>query len=176
MSGKVRKPVTLVGFMGSGKTSVGRELARLLGLEQIDLDREIEAREGTTINEIFRTRGEPYFRQRESAALEDATARGNPAVICSGGGIVMDPRNAALIKERSVSVWLKAKPETVYARIREEGTRPVLNDGMSLEKITALMERRLPYYEAASRFAVDTDGKSVDQIAREIAEVLTGIA
>jgi shikimate kinase len=170
------KPVALVGFMGSGKTSVGKALARILGLELIDLDAEIEECEGAAIADIFRTRGEPYFREREREALERAAAAQRPRVICTGGGVVLDPRNAELLMRRCVSVWLRASPETVYGRVKSEGTRPILNGGMTVENIASILERRLPFYEAAAHFAVDTDGRSVEEIAREIADKLSDVA
>ena len=150
--------------------------ARMLNLDLLDLDKEIEEREGTTINELFRTKGESYFREREREALERAAGAERPLVICSGGGIVLDTRNAGILKRRCVSVWLKASPETVYGRIKSEGTRPILNDGMSVENIAAILERRLPYYEAAASFAVETDSRSLEEIAREISGRLADIA
>jgi shikimate kinase len=176
MKGKVPERITLIGFMGSGKTSVGQDLALLLGMRLIDLDRAIEQREGSSINAIFDAKGEAYFREREREALEAAAAAADPVVVCSGGGIVLDPRNVAVIRRKGVSVWLKAQPETVYARIKEEGTRPILNDGMSMAKIVSILEKRLPLYEAAADFAVETDGKNIREIAREIIGRLRRIA
>ncbi|MFA6508291.1 MAG: shikimate kinase [Treponemataceae bacterium] len=160
--------ITLIGFMGSGKTSVGRELARVLNAELIDIDRLIESREGMTINEIFEKRGETYFRDLERRTVEEMNGKKGPLIVCSGGGVILDARNVENIRKRGVSVWLKAKAETVYARIAEEGTRPVLNDDMSVEKITAVLEKRLPFYEAAADIAIDTDGKTIAQIGAEI--------
>jgi shikimate kinase len=166
------KPIVLIGFMGSGKTSVGRELSRLLGLPLVDLDRDIEEREGMAIVDIFGAKGEPYFRTLESAILEER-ATGGRAVICSGGGIVLAPQNVETIRECCISVWLKVSPQTVYERVKEEGTRPILNNSMTVERIASLMAGRLPLYAAAARFSVETDGKTVEAIAEEVAALLT---
>ena len=172
MSGRIRERVTLIGFMGSGKTSVGRLLARILDLKQVDLDGVIEERERMSINEIFKTRGEAYFRDLERAAMAEMNLREEPVVLCSGGGIVLDPRNIDAIRERGVAVWLRAAPETIYARVCRDGSRPLLKDGMSVEKIASILEARLPLYEKAADLTVDTDDKTTKAIALEVMEAL----
>ncbi len=172
MSRERGEQITLIGFMGCGKTSVGKELARMLGIAQLDLDKLIEERAGTTISEIFRTQGEGAFRALESETLRETAARDDALVVCSGGGIVLDPRNSETIRARGTAVWLRATPETIYARISGEGNRPVLKGGMTVERIAEILASRLPRYQDSADFAVDTDGKSIAEIAREIAEKL----
>lgn len=168
--------LTLIGFMGCGKTSVGRELARELGRALVDLDKAIEEKEGTTIAEMFRIKGEGAFRERERECLKETLAREEPLVICSGGGIVLDPRNVQDIKEKGAAVWLRARPETIRGRLAGDATRPLLKDGMSVERIAEMLGKRLPLYRSAADLAVDTDGKAPAEIAAEIAGALGRVA
>ena len=164
--------ITLVGFMGSGKTTIGRELARLLAMDQIDIDRVIEERAGTTITRIFEEHGEPYFRELERKTAAEMNARKNAVVFCSGGGFVLDDRNIETVKKNGPVVWLKASPGVIHQRIVNEGNRPVLKDGITVENIQARMEKRLVHYEKAADLIVDTDGKTTEQISLEIVEKL----
>lgn len=172
MSAERGRQITLIGFMGCGKTSVGEELARLLGVGRADLDQLIEERAGTTISEIFKTKGEAAFRALETEVLNETAARDEALVVCSGGGIVLDPKNTETIRRRGTAVWLRASPQTIFARVSGDGSRPVLANAASAERIGEILSARLPRYEATADFAVDTDGKSIAEIAREIVERL----
>lgn len=174
MSGGTAR-VTLIGFMGSGKSSVGRELARMLDADLVDLDADIEKAAEKSIVAIFQDEGEGGFRARERRALLQALAENRsarPTILCSGGGIVLDPRNVADIKAAGVAVWLQASAETILERVAGDRSRPLLRDTMSLETIRAMLAARLDKYEAAATLVVATDGKSPREIAEEIAEAM----
>ncbi len=164
--------ISLVGFMGSGKTTVGKELSKLLAMDQIDVDKVIEDRAKMTISQIFKDHGESYFRELERKTVEELAQYNNIIVFCGGGGIVLDDRNVENMKKNGVLIWLKASPEVVYDRIAKEGTRPLLKDDMSVEKIESMMTSRLPLYEGAADLVINTDHKSVEEVSLEIVEQL----
>lgn len=161
--------VLLVGFMGAGKTSVGRALEQLLNWEFEDLDDRIEAREGRSIEQIFRDSGEADFRRAESAALSELLAEENssPRVVALGGGAFAQARNALLIQTAGAcTVFLDAPAEELYRRCAQEGReRPLCRD---LEQFRKLLEQRRPSYLQA-RLRVDTSGKEVNAVAAEVA-------
>ncbi|SMP48650.1 shikimate kinase [Anoxynatronum buryatiense] len=164
--------ITLVGFMGSGKTTVGVELSNMLAMEQIDVDRVIEERMNMRVSEIFQLYGEQVFRQLESNVVEELSKRENVIIFCSGGGVVLNEKNIENIKETGVIVWLKASPQEIYRRICDDQSRPLLKDNMSVDKISQMLESRLPLYEDAADLVVNTDEKDVEQVSHEIVEQL----
>ena len=173
--------VVLTGFMGSGKTSTGQALAKLLGWEFVDLDREIEAREGVAIRALFAQRGEAEFRAIEHVVLRDCMGHcAQPTVIALGGGAIVEARNASLIREsRGLTVFLETPIEDMLQRcgIDEEADpenpRPLAVDAKSFR---ALYDKRLPHYRAAHAI-INTAGKNVAEVASEVAEKLgLGIA
>ncbi len=161
---KIRRPsLVLTGFMATGKTSVGRQVAEILGREFLDMDALIEADEGMSVREIFGTRGEAYFRQRESALCRElALVEG--AVIATGGGAPIRPENRAAFAESFV-VCLDASSDEIRERLGDVQGRPLLSGGS--EQVAQLMTDRLPAY-GAIRYHVDTNGKTIDQVAGEI--------
>ncbi|MEP7027197.1 MAG: shikimate kinase [Candidatus Eisenbacteria bacterium] len=161
--------VFLVGFMGSGKTSVGRELARLLGMEFVDLDERIAIRSGRSVQVLFAEEGEAWFREREREALlgiESLLAAG--AVIATGGGTFIDPGLRAWMLERGRVVWLDATLDAIERRIPRDGTRPLFGDRPALERMHA--QRRPAYAEAPMRF--DTSETDVATTALAIRDAL----
>jgi len=112
--------ITLVGFMGSGKTTVGVELSKLLAMEQIDVDQVIEERSKMRISDIFEHFGEKTFRKMESDVVEELSKRHNVIIFCSGGGVVLNESNVENIKRTGVVIWLKASPEEIYRRIKDD--------------------------------------------------------
>ncbi|GIX06821.1 MAG: shikimate kinase [Candidatus Poribacteria bacterium] len=158
--------IVLVGFMGSGKTSVGRELARRLGWEFVDTDALIERMAGRSIPEIFRERGEPYFRDLESEAIRTATC-GTRTVLATGGGAVLRPENMSRLKAAGLVVLLDAEAEELYRRVVNEGRRPLLEVADPLARIRELLEYRRPYYAQAD-LRIDTTGRPVEAIVEEI--------
>ncbi len=165
----LREPLFLIGFMGAGKTTVARELSALLGTEEIELDEEIVREIGMPIAEMFDRYGEEAFRDRETEALFRVAGR-IPAVISCGGGCVLREENVRVMKESGTVVLLTAAPETVYARVKGQTERPILNGHMDVPYIASRMEERKAAYEAACDFRVSTDGKSPGEIAEEIME------
>jgi shikimate kinase len=173
--------VVLTGFMGSGKTSTGEALAELLGWKFIDLDQEIEAREGVAVRVLFAQRGEAEFRAIEHAALLDCLhGCDRPTVIALGGGAIVEAGNASLVHEsRALTVFLETPMEDMLQRcaIEDEADlenpRPLAGDA---ESFRVLYEKRLPHYRAA-HVTIHTAGKSVAEVANEVAEKLgLGIA
>ena len=149
------KNVVLIGFMGTGKTSIGRLLAARLGCAFHDLDRKIEEQHGMSIPAMFAQHGEPYFRAREKEAVHAAASRSN-AVIATGGGTVKDPENTAALRKNGILVALTADVDTILQRTAAHGTRPVLDsaDGGRL-------------YEDAD-ITVDTSGRSPLEVTERI--------
>lgn len=164
--------IVLVGFMGSGKTTVGKELAKMLAMDQIDIDKVIEDRTKMTISQIFETHGEPYFRELEFKTVEEMSQHKNIIIFCSGGGTVLNEKNVDNLRKNGVIIWLKASPEAIYKRVCEENTRPLLKNGMTLERIESILNSRMALYENAADITVDTDEKSVQDIGLEIVEKL----
>lgn len=142
----------LVGLMGSGKSSVGRRLAKRLGMPLIDLDDYIVAKAGKSIPEIFAGQGEEAFRDMESEALKEVL--GQSAIIATGGGAILREENRALMKRHPPVIWLKASPEFLAERIDGDSNRPLIAAGETLKKLQALAEVRYPLYEEVTDYIV----------------------
>ena len=163
--------IILVGFSGTGKTLVGRELARAWEWDFVDLDKEIELRAGKPVRRIFADEGEPAFRRMEKDLLQEVCA-GQDKVISTGGGAMIDPENRDLILSRGLVVCLDARPDTLYARLMAEGgnpieLRPLLSSPEPLERIRTLKQEREVYYSHV-HVRVPTDGLTVEQVARAV--------
>jgi shikimate kinase len=159
--------VYLVGFMGAGKTSVARALAKRLGWTATDIDHEIEAREHQTVAEIFTKKGEPYFRSCERTALARQLGQRH-AVVATGGGTFVDPQNRALIARDGVSVWLDVPLERLLARIPTDGRRPLAADRVEFEKL--YVARRSAYEQADVR--IDAGRGGVEAIVEQLIDWL----
>lgn len=163
--------IVLTGFMGTGKTSVGRALCKKLGYRFVDTDDLIEEHEGSPISLIFKNKGEEYFR-----ALEEETVRevslDSDVVIATGGGVIKNRKNLQNLGRRGIIIWLKSSPEIILRRVMTEGgKRPLLDVKEPLEEINRLLTERLPLYEQAD-LAVDTDYITPQETAEEIIETL----
>lgn len=139
--------LVLVGFMGTGKSAVGRRAARALGRELVDMDAVIEAREGRPIPEIFRDSGEPHFRALERALVGELAARRNLVISC-GGGIVLNPDNVADLARTGVVVCLTASPEVILRRVAHDTNRPLLQAPDREARVRELLAKRQPLYDA----------------------------
>jgi shikimate kinase len=159
--------VYLIGFMGAGKTTIGRHLARKLGWQFIDLDREIEQREHRQIADIFRDSGEPHFRRLEQQYLKEISSL-DRAVIALGGGTYIDPRNRTLADNTGLTVWLKVSFAKVADRVKMDGTRPKFDDRDEAER---LYRNREPHY-ALAKVHVSTDEATPESVADEIIGVV----
>jgi shikimate kinase len=155
--------IYLVGFMGSGKSTVGRELSARLGWRFVDLDAEIEAAEGVAVREIFERLGEPRFRQLEREHLDRVSGL-DRVVVALGGGAYADPENRRRVNATGVAVWLNASLRRVRDRIRPDGKRPLFQDP---ERAKRLYLERLPSYKLA-RIHVLVDNRLPDALADEI--------
>ena len=159
--------VFLIGPMGSGKTAVGKHLARLLRAPFRDSDAEIEAKTGVDISYIFSREGEEGFRQREREAIEEIT-RECPIVLATGGGAILLPENRKVLRERGFIVYLNTSIEQQVERVRQGRNRPLLHDVDPLIKLTELMGVRAPLYEELADFTIATDGRKVHIVADAI--------
>lgn len=159
--------IFLIGFMGAGKTTVSLALKKMYNTDLIEMDQEIEKREGKTIPEIFQIYGEPYFRELETGFLKGLET-GRRTVISCGGGVPLRESNVQAMRAKGKIVWLCAAPGTVYDRIRTDQGRPVLAGKMDLQHIAQLMEERREKYSHAADFLVNTDGKTAEEIAKEV--------
>ena len=162
--------LVLVGMMGSGKTTVGRRLARRLGWRHVDADRRVERRAGKPIPEIFAAEGEEAFRHLEQATLEKILRMPGHCVVSTGGGAVLRPANRELMRERGVVVWLRADPNTLSARVRSGKGRPLLQ-GDAKANILRITIERAELYEAASHYVVDVDGLAAEEVADRVLTV-----
>ena len=158
--------ITLTGFMGSGKTTVGKVLADFLGCPFMDLDDLIVKKAGKSIPEIFAQDGEPAFRQLEARLLRQTVEKytENTLVLALGGGAVTMPASAALLRDKTVCIYLRASLETLLSRlVGETAGRPLANDSLA-ERLAA----REPIYEETAHVVIDTDGLTPDEVADEI--------
>ncbi len=159
--------IVLIGFMGAGKSSVGRTLARMTGLPRFDTDEMVVARFGITVAEIFDTHGEEAFREAETEAIRELSGR-RGAIITTGGGILLRPENAGLVRQLGTVVHLEADEETLFRRINRRPTRPLLRTENPRATLTGLLRTRLPLYRAAADIEVDTSRLTHDEVAKTI--------
>ncbi|MEW6068756.1 MAG: shikimate kinase [Nitrospirota bacterium] len=167
------KNIILTGFMGTGKTEVGKEIARLLGVRFIDIDTEIEKTEKMTIKEIFKLFGEQRFREIETEMIKKISGY-KDLVISTGGGAVLKQGNMDALKKNGVIVLLTATPETILERTGNNKDRPLLFVENPLERIKELLDFRKPFYEKAD-IMIDTEDKTPLQIAEEIINKIKGM-
>jgi len=158
--------IALTGFMGTGKTVVGRRLAERLGLAFIDLDDLIQEEAGMGIPEIFASEGEAGFRRRERALIA-AIANREDVVLATGGGAVLDPENVRILKTEGVLVCLQAEPRTILERIGRDASRPLLQTSDRMARIRDLLEQRATAYAAAD-LTVETSRLDIDEIVDRI--------
>ena len=161
--------ILLIGFMGSGKSSVSLKLSELLKMEVIDTDKYIEKKESKTVDEIFNTYGKKYFRTCETNILKELSKNKNTIISC-GGGVILKDENITIMKNQGKVVLLTAKPENIYDRVKNSTIRPLLNNNMTIEYISQLMEDRKEKYLKAADMIIETDDKSIEQICKEIIE------
>lgn len=145
----VDRPIVLVGMMGAGKTTVGRRLAKAIGLAFHDADAEIEKAAGMNVAELFEKHGEASFRRGETQVIARLLA-GGPIVLATGGGALTNASTRALIRDKSVSIWLRADVDTLVRRATRRPTRPLLKKGDPKETIARLLAERTPYYAEAT--------------------------
>lgn len=165
--------IVLIGYRCSGKTSVGQALARILGWPLVDTDDLLVERAGRSVDEIVQGEGWEGFRRLESEVVREACSR-EGSIIATGGGAVMDPANVAAMQASGCVVWLRAAPATVRQRMaadgRTEALRPALTGKGLYEEIGGVMAARDPLYRRAMNLAVDTENRTIDELAGLILE------
>lgn len=163
--------VVLIGFMGTGKSTIGRDLAEKLEMDYKDTDTMIQEKMGMPISEIFEKYGEDYFREVEGKVVEEASNATNTIIIC-GGGVVLNKKNVEFLKKKGRLVLLKAQPETIHKRLHGDESRPVLRGCFSLAGLQELMTQRNEAYNDAADITVETDYCTVDEISTKIITML----
>lgn len=159
----------LIGFMGTGKTTIGRHVAKSLGFRFVDTDHQITRKAGKPIPKIFEEDGEEAFRRIETEVLRECAAK-SEQVISTGGGIVTRPENLEILEQAGYVVWLKASPETIYERVKRNRNRPLLQTENPLETIQNLLEERVDLYRKANDLSVTTDGLTLDETSFGVSE------
>ena len=163
--------IVLIGFMGSGKSTVASCLCRNYGMETVDMDQVIAEREGMSISDIFEKHGEEYFRNLETALLVELQDRKNVVISC-GGGTPLRECNVAEMKKNGKVVLLTAKPETILDRVKNNHDRPLLENNKNVDFISELMAKRCDKYKAAADLIISTDDRSASEICEEIMDTL----
>lgn len=152
----MKNNIVLIGFMGSGKSTVGKQLSKLLGYTFVDTDLYIEQKENMTVSEIFAKHGEAYFRTLETEVAEVLSHK-ERLVIATGGGMILNKKNAQTLRSNALSVWLKVSPETVLERLKNDTSRPLLNHPNKTKAIEELLLQRNAMYNAACDVNVNAD-------------------
>ena len=176
----MKNNIILIGFMGCGKSTIGKEIAKDCNMFFLDTDAWIEEKEQMTISEMFATKGETYFRELETKCLEvlieesanDSQGDTSGKVISVGGGLPVKEVNRQLLKQLGTVICLKATEETIYNRLKTDTTRPLLQGDNPKQKIKNLMESREDFYSQASDFIVEVDHKGIQKIVEEIKNCL----
>lgn len=159
--------IVLIGFMGSGKSTISRALSKVFAMEVIEMDQVIAEREGMSISEIFEVHGEEYFRNLETELLRELQNRKGVVISC-GGGVPMRDENVVEMKKNGKVVLLTASAETILDRVKNNHDRPLLENNKTVTFISDLMTKRRDKYEAAADIIIQTDGKSEFEICEEI--------
>lgn len=162
--------IVLVGFMGTGKTSVAKKLSKLTGLPYISTDELIEERENKSINDIFEQNGEPYFRKAEKEIVREISQL-DGIIIDAGGGVMLDEENIRHFKNKGVIICLNARSEVILKRMQGKKNRPLLNVSDKLARIKELLDKRESSYKKADNF-IDTSDLNVDAVIEEIRKIL----
>jgi shikimate kinase len=162
----MNKNIVLIGFMGSGKSMIARELAKRLKREVVVTDQLAQAKEGQTIHEIFTSKGEAYFRDLEEGIIKEVSLRQGIVIDC-GGGVVCGKENLPNLKTNGIVFYLQATPEVIYQRIKHESHRPLLKTPDPLGCIKKLYQQRLPLYNQAD-YVIDANDASIEGPVVEI--------
>ena len=163
------RPVFLVGFMGAGKTSVARKLARMAGVASVDMDTYIERCEHKRVKEIFAEVGEDGFRAIETQTLYELGMKKDPMVVSCGGGVVLRPENRKALSELGLVVYLSVTAAEAASRISDVSSRPLFGD---LQNAQRVIDERLPLYEEVADVTIDTVGRGSSSIAHEVFDIL----
>ena len=166
--------VFLVGPMGAGKSTIGRQLAALLKKDFLDVDHEIERRTGAAIPLIFEIEGESGFRRRETLVIDELTRKTN-VVLATGGGAVLDADNRKALRERGSVVYLRAEIDILVERTRRDRNRPLLQTPDPRAKLEEIMRAREPLYRSTAHVVIETDRRNPQMVARDVADTLKAL-
>lgn len=164
----MKENIILIGYMGSGKSTVGKKLADNLEYDFFDTDAYIEEQQQITIAKIFEEKGEEYFRNIETKTIEEMEKKVEKSIISTGGGLPLRECNGEILRKLGFVVFLSVKKETVLERLNGDETRPLLQGEHVEQKVADMLEYRNPIYEYTAHMKVEVDGKSVEAIADEI--------
>lgn len=167
----MEKNIFLIGFMGTGKSTIAKIIEEESGRTLVEMDERLVEEAGMSINDIFEKYGEPHFRDMETELIRTIGTEGNSVVSC-GGGVPMREVNVEAMRKSGTIVYLETTPETIFERVRYSTNRPLLNGNMNVEYITKLMNDRRPKYEAAADLTISTEGKTKQEICKEILDKL----
>lgn len=168
---KLNYNIVLIGFMGTGKSTISAYLSSCFDMETVDMDQVIAEKEGMSISKIFETYGEEYFRNAETNLLKELQSRKNVVISC-GGGTPLREENVKEMKKNGKVVLLTAKPETIFERVKDNHDRPLLENNKSVEFIEELMLKRMDKYMAAADIIIETDNKNRQEICDELINAL----
>lgn len=160
--------IILIGYMGSGKSTVAKELHIKTGVEIIDTDEMIVKEQGRSINEIFQTDGEAAFRNLETELLRRLSERSSAYILSTGGGMPVREENRAVLKNLGTVFFLKADTDTIFERVKKDKNRPLLQGTDQRAKIAGMLKERTPMYELTADHVIKTDGKMVKDVVSEI--------
>lgn len=163
--------IVLIGFMGTGKSTISSYLNTVFNMEVVEMDQIISQREGMSISDIFEIHGEEYFRDKETELLIEMQGKKNVVVSC-GGGVPMRERNHPEMKKNGKVVLLTASPAEILERLKDDHSRPLLENNKTVDFVTELMEKRRSRYEAVADIIIKTDGKSKIEICEELIQQL----
>jgi shikimate kinase len=163
----MKNVIALIGMPGSGKSTIGRQLARRLRLDFVDTDQFIEARIGCSIRDYFGREGEVAFRDVEQAVIDELTRR-EGVVLATGGGVVLRPANRQHLRARCQVVYLRASPEELWRRVRHDTSRPLLQVEDPLQRLREMYQVRDPLYRQTAHFVIDTGRPSVGTLVNMI--------
>ena len=166
-------PIVLIGMMGAGKTTVGRDYARRHGRRFLDCDQELEARTGVTVATIFEIEGEAGFRRRESQLIDELTLE-HGLVLATGGGVVLAPDNRSLLARRGIVVYLNVPPKVLWERTRHDRNRPLLQVPNPRERIEALYQERDPLYREIADIVIDGGRGNSGAMVRQLEKAIEG--
>lgn len=168
------KNIFLIGYMGTGKSTVAACMAKQYNMAVLEMDQMIVEREGMSISDIFAKYGEDYFRDVETKLLIEIQTQENKVVSC-GGGVVLREKNVNEMRKGGNIVLLSARAETILERVKDDDSRPLLQGNKNIEFINNMLEKRRPKYESAADVVIETDGKQVSDICNEIFEQIRKI-
>ncbi|WP_246169843.1 shikimate kinase [Alkalibaculum sporogenes] len=166
--------IMIIGFMGTGKSTIAKCLSEILSMEEVEMDQHIAEKEGMSINQIFEESGEEYFRNCESNTLIEFNSKKGLIISC-GGGVVLREENISHMKNQGKIILLSATPETIYERVKDNTERPILRNNMNIEFIANLLEQRIDRYIEAADIIINTDNKTIEEITDEILRKLSNM-